>query len=190
MPRAGLTPAVVVAEASAVADESGLHQLTLASVAQRLGVALPSLYKHVRGLDDLQRQMAALALRELCDAVTKATVGKSRGDALRALAGAYWDYAHRHPGRYAATLRAPRADDADDADAAAAARDLLDVVYAVLQGYGITGDDAVDATRTLRAVLHGYVALEAAGGFGMPNDVRHSFDRALDALDVTLGTWQ
>jgi AcrR family transcriptional regulator len=187
MPRAGLNPAAVVAEASAVADESGFHQLTLASVAQRLGVALPSLYKHVRGLDDLQRQMAALALRELCDAVTRATVGKSRGDALRAMAGAYRDYAHRHPGRYAATLRAPST---DDDDAVAAAGDLLDVVYAVLQGYGITGDDAVDATRTLRAVLHGYVALEAAGGFGMPNDVRKSFDRAVEALDAMLIAWR
>jgi AcrR family transcriptional regulator len=187
MPRAGLSPAAVVAEASAVADESGFHQLTLASVAQRLGVALPSLYKHVRGLDDLQRQMAALALRELCDAVTKATVGKSRGDALRAMAGAYWDYAHRNPGRYAATLRAPST---DDADAVGAASDLLDVVYAVLQGYGITGDDAVDATRTLRAVLHGYVALEAAGGFGMPNDVRESFDRAIEALDAMFIAWR
>ena len=176
-----------MAEASAVADESGYHRLTLASVAQRLGVALPSLYKHVRGLDDLQRQMAALALRELGDAVMKATVGKSRGDALRALADAYWEYAHRHPGRYAATLRPPSA---DDAASVAAARDLLDVVYAVLQGYGITGDDAVDATRTLRAFLHGYVALEAAGGFGMPNDVRHSFDRAVDALDTMLSAWR
>jgi AcrR family transcriptional regulator len=187
VPRAGLTPAAVVAEAAVVADETGFHQLTLASVAQRLGVALPSLYKHVRGLDDLQRQMAALALRELCAAITKATVGKSRGDALRALADAYWDYAHRHPGRYSATLRAPSA---ADTDAAAAARDLLDVVFAVLQGYGITGDDAVDVTRTLRALLHGYVSLEAAGGFGMPHDVRNSLDRAVEALDVTLGEWR
>lgn len=183
MPRAGLTPAVVVAEACAVADESGFPQLTLAAVAQRLGVALPSLYKHVRGLDDLQRQVAALGLRELHAAVTKATVGKSRGDALRAFAGAYWEYAHQHPGMYAATLRAPHV---DDAVANAAARDLLDVVYAVLEGYGVTDDDAVDVTRTLRALLHGYVALEAAGGFGLPNDVRHSFELAVDTFDAAL----
>jgi len=176
----------VVAEAAAIADESGFAQLTLASVAHRLGVALPSLYKHVRGLDDLQRRMSVQALGEMGTAVSRATAGKSRGDALRGLADAYWDYAHRHPGRYVATLRAPVK---DDADAVAAAAALLDVVYAVLGGYGISGDDAVDATRLLRAVLHGYVALEAAGGFGMPRGVRKSYDRAIGVLDSALATW-
>jgi AcrR family transcriptional regulator len=178
---------VVVAQARELADQTGFSQLTLAAVAQRLGVALPSLYKHVRGLEDLQRQISALALRELADAVTRATAGRSRTTALRALAAAYWDYAHVHPGSYAATLRAPSS---DDQESAAAAGQLLDVVYAVLEGYGIEGDDAVDATRTLRALLHGYVALEAAGGFGIARDVRESFDRAIEAFDATLTAWR
>jgi hypothetical protein len=123
----------------------------------------------------------------LADAVTRATAGRSRTTALRAFAGAYWDYAHVHPGSYAATLRAPSS---DDQESAAAAKQLLDVVYAILEGYGIEGDEAVDATRTLRALLHGYVALEAAGGFGMARDVRESFDRAIEAFDATLTAWR
>ena len=186
MPRAGLTPTVVVARAREVADETGFSQLTLAAVAQRLGVALPSLYKHVRGLDDLRRKIAAQALRELTDTVTRATAGKARTAALRALADAYWRYAHAHPGGYAATLRAPSS---DDTESALAAQQLLDVVYAVLEGYGVEGDDAIDATRTLRALLHGFVALEAAGAFGMARDVRASFDQAVDALDKSLAHW-
>jgi AcrR family transcriptional regulator len=186
VPRAGLTPAVVVAGASELADESGFAALTLAALAARLGVALPSLYKHVHSLDDLRRRMSVQALRELTDVVSRATVGRSRGDALRGLAGAYWEYAHAHPGRYAATLRAPSE---TDGEAVAVATALLHVVYAVLGGYGITDDDAIDATRTLRAVLHGYVALESAGGFGIPRDVRRSFDRAIGGLDVTFSSW-
>ncbi len=186
MPRAGLTPAAVVAEAGRVADESGLEQLTLASVAQRLGVALPSLYKHVNGIGDLRRLMAVSALHELDDGLRRAVAGKSRGDALRALAQAYWEFAHRHPGRYAASLRAPAR---DDAELAAVAADLLAVVQAVLAGYGIEGDDATDAIRTLRAVLHGFVALQAAGGFGMPREVKRSFERAIDALDTAFTSW-
>jgi AcrR family transcriptional regulator len=186
VPRAGLTSATVVAEGLAVADQVGFERLTLAAVAQRLGVALPSLYKHVGGLDDLQRQMAAQALTDLGASLSRTTVGRSQSDALVALAGAYWEYAHRHPGRYAATLRAPAG---DDARATAAAKTVLDVVLAVLEGYGISGDDAVDATRMLRALLHGYVALHAAGGFGMSRDVRRSFDRAIAAADVTLQHW-
>ena len=51
------------------------------------------------------------------------------------------------------------------------------------------GSDAVDATRTLRASLHGFVALEASDGFGLPQDVDRSFDRLVDALDRALSGW-
>jgi AcrR family transcriptional regulator len=54
-PRAGLTTEAVVTLALEVVDESGPEALTLAKVAERAGVAAPSLYKHVKGLADLRR---------------------------------------------------------------------------------------------------------------------------------------
>ncbi|MEV1143797.1 TetR family transcriptional regulator, partial [Micromonospora sp. NPDC049799] len=60
MPRAGLTPQTVVRAAADLADEVGLDRLTLAAVAARLGVALPSLYKHVRGADALHHRRHGL----------------------------------------------------------------------------------------------------------------------------------
>ncbi|EXG79754.1 TetR/AcrR family transcriptional regulator [Cryptosporangium arvum] len=186
MPRAGLTPAVVVAEAARLADEVGLDKLTLAVVAQRLGVALPSLYKHVKGLDALRGHIAALAAGELADALSEAAVGRSGPDALLAMADAYREYALTHPGRYPATTRAPQPDDAAHARAAERA---LTTIYAVLSGYGLTGDDAVDATRTLRSSLHGFVSLESGGGFGMPHDVDRSFRRLISTLDTAFRSW-
>jgi AcrR family transcriptional regulator len=189
VPRAGLTPSAVVAQAAELADAGGFDQLTLAAVASSLGVALPSLYKHVRGLPDLRRQIAVLGAREMNDAISRAAVGRSGGDALLAVGQAYRDYALRYPGRYAATLRVPDAASDVDGDYAAAAADALTVVSAVLLGYGIEGQEAADATRMIRAVLHGFVSLETAGGFGMPRDVGQSFARAMAALDVTLRSW-
>jgi AcrR family transcriptional regulator len=186
MPRAGLTPAIVVAEAARVADQVGLDRLTLAAVAQQLGVALPSLYKHIRGIDALQQQLAIRALNEVTERVTDATVGRSGQAALQALARAYRDYARSHPGSYPATLRAP--DPTDPAHLAAAERTVR-VVYAVLEAYGLTGVRAIDATRTLRSALHGFVALEAANGFGIPQDLDRSYDLMVDALDRALRTW-
>lgn len=186
MPRAGLTPRRVVAEAAVLADEVGLDQLTLARLADRFGVRLPSLYKHVDGLDALHRSLSVLAVDELGRELGRAAVGKAGGDALQALAHAYRGYAHVHPGRYAATLRAPGDDDDEHRSAAEA---VLHVVFAVLGGYGLGGDDLVDATRAVRSALHGFVALEAAGGFGMPHDVDRSFDRLVRGLDATLRGW-
>jgi AcrR family transcriptional regulator len=177
---------VVVAEAARLADEVGHDRVTLAGVAQRFGVAVPSLYKHVGGLDALRGDLAVLALRELGQALAEA-IDRADGDRLRALADAYRAYARAHPGRYAAALRAPHP---GDPDGGAAARTVLDTVLSVLAGYGLAGADAIDAARALRAALHGFVALEAVDGFGIPQDVDRSYARLVDLLDTALVGWR
>ncbi len=183
MPRAGLSRELVVGEAAVVADEVGYDHLTLAAVAARFDVRLPSLYKHVGGLDDLRSEMAALAVEELAGVVARAAVGRSGLSALRALAAAYRRYACEHPGRYAATLRAP---DPENDRLVRASDEVLETVLAVLAGYGLRGPAAIDATRALRSALHGWVDLERSGGFGLPQDVDRSFDAMIEGFDRSL----
>jgi AcrR family transcriptional regulator len=186
VPRAGLSTDGVVAEAARLADEVGTDRLTLAALAKRFGVALPSLYKHVKGLDDVHARLAVRVAREVGDTMRRAATGKATADALRSVAAAYRTYAQHHPGGYAYILRAPASDDTEHL---AAVEEILDVLYEVFAGYGITGDDAVDAARLVRSCLHGFVSLEVGGGFGMPRSVDRSFDRVVDSLDHALGTW-
>lgn len=186
MPRAGLSRDVVVAAAARVADEQGYDKLTLAAIAQRFGVAVPSLYKHVAGLRALRRELAVFAVRELGDALHSA-IEASKEDGLRAMARAYRTYAKSHPGRYAASLGAPSPGDPEHHDASNA---VLATVFEVLANYGLENDDLVDATRALRAALHGFVSLESSGAFGLPEDVDRSFERLVDALDAALRYWR
>ena len=186
MPRAGLNPQIVVREAAVLADEVGYHKLTLAALANRLGVALPSLYKHIKGADALAQKLSALTTAELAEEMTTAAAGRSREDALRAVATAYRSYARRHPGRYPAAQRVP--DPTDPAHVAAGER-AVGVVYAILRGYGIEGDSAVDGVRMFRAAVHGFVALEAAGDFGLPREVDRSFEQMITALGVAFAAW-
>jgi AcrR family transcriptional regulator len=179
VPRAGLSPASVVGAAADLADADGLDALTLARIAATVGVRTPSLYNHIGGLDDVRRSIALVGLREIGDALRDAAVGRAADDALTAMAHAYRAYARAHPGRYAATQRAPAA--ADD-ELAAAASGAVDVLLAILRGYGLDGDDAIHAARAVRSALHGFVALETGGGFGIPVDLDESFDRMVAAL--------
>ncbi|SCG54367.1 TetR/AcrR family transcriptional regulator [Micromonospora inositola] len=187
MPRAGLTPQTVVREAARLADEVGYDRLTLAALAGRLGVALPSLYKHVKGADALNQKLAALATGEIAAELTSAAAGRAGGDALRAVANAYREYARRHPGRYPATQRVP---DPADPDHVADAERAVGAIYAILRGYGLSGDAAVDATRMFRAAVHGFITLEAAGGFGLPRDIDRSFDQMVAGLDTACRDWR
>jgi AcrR family transcriptional regulator len=186
VPRAGLSPAVVVERASRLADEVGPDRLTLAALAASLGVALPSLYKHVDSLADLRRRIAIEATAELGDRLIAVVAGRSGRDALDALAGAYRDYATERPGAYALSQIAPADGDVRHQEAAERA---TRAVFAALHGYGLDGDDAVDATRALRAALHGFVLLEQGGGFGMPRRIDVSFERMIGGFAAALDHW-
>ena len=93
MPRAGLTPERIISQAAAVADEVGLDRLTLATVAQRCGVSLPGLYKHVSGLEEVRRGIALLGVREITGVVARAATGVAGAGALHAASAAYRSYA-------------------------------------------------------------------------------------------------
>jgi AcrR family transcriptional regulator len=183
MPRAGLDPDAVVAAAAALADAEGLQELTLARLAERLGVRSPSLYAHVGGLGDLRTRLAARGARELTAALQAAAAGRARSDALLAVADAYRAYAHAHPGAYAAIQRAPESYPDDDRGFAAVAADLVDVLVAVLRGYELHDDGAIHGVRMMRAALHGFVSLEREGGFAMPIDIEESYRRLVAMLD-------
>lgn len=180
MPRAGLGPDVVVRRAGVLIDAHGLEALTLARVAAELGVATPSLYKHVDGLDDLLARVAAAATAELAARLGAASRGRSGRAALAAVADAYRGFAREHPGTYPLVQR-PVTTEAWTA----AGADAVAAVAAALSDYGVEEGD-VHRIRFVRAALHGFVDLERLGGFGLPASVDESFDLLVDALDATL----
>jgi AcrR family transcriptional regulator len=183
VPRAGLSEERVVEEAELLSDEG--EPVTLALLARRLGVQVPSLYKHVASLDDLHRLMSIRARLEFASVLERATVGKAGADAVSAIAYAYREWAEKHPGRYLTTLRAP--DPADEADLTASSR-AIQVIYDALAAFGLEGDDAIDATRLTRSTLHGFITLNAAGAFALPH-VDRGFARIVGALQHSLTNW-
>ncbi|MBD8464939.1 WHG domain-containing protein [Plantibacter sp. CFBP 8798] len=186
MPRAGLSRARVVDEAAELADEVGLEGLTLAALAERLGVRQPSLYKHLDSLAGLRRSISLQAKGELGDVLLRAAVGRSGADAITVMAGAYREWALEHPARYTAAQWIAGPEDEEDA---AASLGAIQVISDVLTAYELRGDDAIDAIRAFRSTLHGFVSLEAAGSFGLDRDLDRSFDRLVRGFVITLTRW-
>lgn len=179
MPRSGLDTTRVVEQAARIADAEGLAEVTLARVAESLGVKAPSLYNHVEGLPGMLRLLTIVSLEELSDAIRNAAVGRSGADALIAVAHAYRAYARAHAGRYAATVRASAP---DDAELFAAGLSAIEVIVAVLGAWGFTGDDALHRVRIVRSALHGFISIEAEGGFGLALSLDKSFELMLQTL--------
>ena len=174
----GINRAQVVAVAAELADAEGLDQLTLAKVAARLQVKLPSLYNHVDGLAGLYRELALLGTRRLDEAIVRAAVGKSGDDAVIAVGQAYRAFVLERPGLYATTVRAPAPEDLEHQ---ALARAAVETVTAVLAPYNLGDESVIHAVRGLRALAHGFATIEQAGGFGLALDRDESFGRLLRA---------
>jgi AcrR family transcriptional regulator len=169
----------VLETAIALADEKGLDAVTLADIAEQLGIRIPSLYNHISGLPGLRYEMNVWAVRQLVEQIRRAAVGKSGEDALVSIAQAYRAFALAHPGVYPLTPRAPTP---DQLELGAAAAELLEIILAVLDPYGFSEEEKLHAVRALRSVLHGFVDLEAAGGFGMNLDRDESFRQLVQLL--------
>jgi AcrR family transcriptional regulator len=176
MPRAGLTTDAVVDIALALVDEKGLDALSLAAVADRAGVATPSLYKHVASLGELRDLMAVRVIRQITEMSAGVVMGRSRDEAVTALMRSYRAYVLANPGRYSLMpldpLRRP--------GIAEAGQELLAVFVAVMRGYGLDDERATHAIRRLRAAVHGFADLEAGGGFGQPEDIEVSYEGVID----------
>ncbi len=182
--RRGLTRERVIEAALAVADADGLEAVTIARLAADLGVRPPSLYNHIAGREDLLRALTVRSLQDAGAALGAAAVGRSGVEALTALAYAWRTFAREHPGRYASTVRAPAP---ADEELLAAGANLVGIVLAVLRAWRLEDDEGIHAVRVVRSALHGFAALEAGGGFGVPVDLDASFDRLVATLAAGLG---
>jgi len=169
-----------------MADEVGLNTLTLAALAQRLGVRQPSLYKHIDSMAGLHRDIAVQAKRDLGEVLARASVGRSGADAITAMSYAYRDWARRHPARYEASNLMPAPGDVEDEAVSLAA---IQIISDVLTAYQLDGDDAIDAIRAFRSTLHGFVTYETAGAFAWSTDIDRSFERLVRGFIVALTQW-
>ncbi|MHB8381011.1 MAG: TetR/AcrR family transcriptional regulator [Candidatus Binataceae bacterium] len=178
--KAGLTVAKVIAAAAELADRNGADALTLSALAAKLGVKPPSLFNHVSGMTALRRELRALALKEIGEAMGAAAIGRSRGDAIRALGHAYRQFVKRRPGIYVETVRALDGDDSTDSEIGALAARIIAICVSAFAGFGLSPRQEIHAIRALRSLAHGFSALEIGNGFGIPIALDESYDWMLE----------
>lgn len=159
--------AEIVTAGREILESHGLAGLTMQSVAARVGVRAPSLYKRVRDRD------------ALIDAVAEATVAdlthrlEASDRSLEALARTYRAFAHERPEGFRLMF------------ATAAPQHALDRASAtIVRSAGeLAGDEhALEAARLITAWATGFLHMELAGAFRLGGDVDEAFDFGLQAL--------
>ena len=142
-------------------DREGWDALTINALATQLGTKGPSLYNHVDSLEDLRRTVRMRVVDDIIGMLNTVGDGRTRDDAVIAMASSYRSYAHHHPGRYSAFTRMPLG--GDDPEYTAATRAAAGPVIQVLASYGLEGEDGFFAALEFWSALHGFVLLEMTG---------------------------
>lgn len=169
----------VVVAAEGFVDRHGLAALSLSALAAELGVSQPAMYRHVDGIDHLLRLVAVRVRAQLRDEIRDAAVGRSGSDAVHAVAYAWRDYVRAHPHRYTATdLTQLHHDEANEE----AVEAIIDVLAATLDPSDPGSRTARRNAWVLRSAMHGFGALEVAGGNPRNLDLDALFDHLVDTL--------
>ena len=174
------SPEAIVAAGRALVEEGGAAALTMQAVAVRVGVRAPSLYKRIRGRDELVRHVVEATITELTDRLGRLSV-RTADDPRRGMELMAHDlraFAHGSPGCFGLLVSPlPPAQRPGQGLIDRSGAPLLEA-SARLVGPA----HALEAARTLTAWANGFLLMEIAGAFRLGGDVDAAFDWGLAAL--------
>lgn len=169
----GITRELIINEAEKMIAEAGLDSFSLHTLAERLGIRTASLYTHISGIDELLAEASKDILEKFHDRQMEVIKGKSRMDAVSALADSERSYALKNPSFYELIMNLQLSDNKELKEAAAC---IVEPVMTVLAGYDLTDSEKTDVQRTFRALVYGFISQERNGYFShFPGSTDSSF---------------
>lgn len=169
----------ILKTAANMADTNGIASVTLKALAEELGIKSPSLYKHISGLDELNKELMLYGWKALEQDIIKASIGKAKDDAIIAICWTYRNYVILHPGLYEAMQWYNMYQSEEHLNAT---EGIISVIFQVLDAYNLTEEQKVHIVRMLRGFLQGFLTIESHGGYGNPQPIDDSFNFALKTI--------
>ena len=175
----GLDKAILLETAAKMADAEGIAHITVKSLAEKLGVKSPSLYKHISGLDELYKELMLYGWSLLEKEMMKAAIGKAKDDAIIALSYTYRNFAASHRGLFEAMQWYNMYQTKEHLQAT---EGLVSIIFQVLDAYDLPEEQKVHVVRMLRGFLQGFSAIEIHNGYGNSIPIEDTFDSSLKII--------
>lgn len=177
--RTGLDKELIIEKAAELANEIGFENVTLKLIADEFGIQTPSLYNHIKSLDDLKKRLMLYGWKELEDKLILAVVGVSGYDALRTMCYTFYEYATSNSGVFNAMLWYNKFQDEETQNVT---KQLFVVLFKIMSTLNISDETINHLIRTFRGFLEGYALLVNNGAFGNPVSIRESFELSVEVL--------
>lgn len=177
MAQKGISKDLILAKAIEIIERTGNPAISMRDIAEELQIKTPSLYNHVKSMNDLFIDISRYAADKLKQAQLDAIQGKHRDDALLALATAYRGFAKEHKGLYKVTTYLPSLPGEIRTQTAEM---IAGPVFLVLSKYELDQERTIHWQRILRSIINGFLTQEEAGFFQQyPVSVETSYQTAL-----------
>lgn len=160
MAKKGLNRDMIMNTAIQLVEEKGYENFSLRELAGRLGVQPASLYNHIKGVDEINEEVAIRASHMLHAILTDAMTEKEPDAAFIDCAYAYRRFTEEHPELYKALIHIPPLNDEQIRKASFYSFEpLRTIVY----GYGMQKPFSIHFIRSLRSFIHGFAELSGNG---------------------------
>jgi len=177
MAQKGISRDIIFAKAIEMIERNGTPTISMREIAEELEIKTPSLYNHVKSMNELFIEISFYAAEELRQTLLTAIKGKSKDEALFALTAAYRNFAKEHTGLYKVTMTLPSLPENILTHTVTA---IADPIFLVLSKYGLNKEQSIHWQRILRSIIHGFLTQEEAGFFKhYPVSVEVSYQTAI-----------
>lgn len=184
MPRKGLTKEAIVDAAIELIEEKGNRAFSLNELARRLKIKPASMYNHMENMEELTGEVGYRIAGMIKQAELSAIADKRGDKALFALCDAYRTFAQKHMDLYKVIMGMQKD---KNACTQAACGEMIDPLLRVLSDYAISEPERMHWQRILRAMMHGFITHEYAGGFcHFPIDGSDTYRKAVETMALGL----
>ena len=186
MPRKGLTKEVIIDTAIELIEEQGNHSYSLNELARKLDIKPASMYNHIKNAEILTGEIGQRIAKMIKNAELNAISDKHGDEALFALCNAYREFARTHIDLYKVIMGMQKD---KNAFTETACGEMIEPILKVLSDYSISEPEKMHWQRILRAVMHGFITHEYAGGFShFPIDENETYHKAIEAIILGIHT--
>lgn len=179
MPRTGLSKEEIIEKAAELANERGLSYLSVTTLADYLGIKKPSLYNHMKTIEDMHRSLMIYGWRTVSEEVVKGIDFSDEKSNLTEYGRRFYRFAVDNPGVFEAMLWYNKY---SDDTLLSATEGLYTFFFKQTDGLGIDRVVANHLLRTYRAFLEGFIMLKIHNSFGNPISMDESFEISMNVL--------
>lgn len=185
MVRKGLTKGKIVEAYIELLEEGGYKNFSVQKLAEKLNVKAASLYNHITNVDEINFEMGLKTAEDLVKAQLKAMEGKSRQEALWALALAFREFVFSRPESFKMIVVMPESIPARSRNYRL---QIQEPIMQVLSLYDISEEQRMHWYRILRSTMHGFVFYELVSWnyIHFPGDPLESYRMAVNNIILAL----